>query len=268
MDHRPDLRSWSGTWTGSRSSSRWSSPSRRCCFLCASTVRFRNDFIPSREYAEKDVWPDYVPWRARRCRRPRRSRPPRAVARSNSAAKTPARRLAARRQHRRRPQGGTSQSAPSRSPTASTGSDNAPARRGERGWPSSKRSRRPSASTSKRMAASRRYRAPCSRACRSSRRRRSRRSPTTSTRLRCGPTAFRSRAPTSSTPRPRRSRGPDIYDRTGYTGIDISHVPDAEDRRRHVREGQDLRELAAAFSGGVGILPSHLPCRARTATSC
>ena len=78
-------------------------------------------------------------------------------------------------------------------------------------------------------------------------------------RTRCGPTACRSRAPTSSTPSTSSRHGKDIYDPTGYTDIDIGDVPDAEDRRRDVQDGQDATPTGRQlFASGVGILPSHL----------
>ena len=46
-----------------------------------------------------------------------------------------------------------------------------------------------------------------------------------------------------------QQNGNDIYDRTGYVDIDNGHVPDAEDRRRQVQAGQDVRELAVAVRG-------------------
>ena len=90
-------------------------------------------------------------------------------------------------------------------------------------------------------------------------RRRSRRSPTTSTRTPCGRTACRSRAPTSQYTADQQQHGKDIYDRTGYADIDKVDCPTPKTRGRHVQAGQDLRGWQSLFGGGVGILPVAHP---------
>ena len=85
-------------------------------------------------------------------------------------------------------------------------------------------------------------------------------------RRRCGPTACRSRAPTSSTRPTSMQNGKDIYDPTGYTDIDKVDVPDAEDRRRHVQEGQDATPAGTRCSRAASASSRRTSSRARTAT--
>ena len=67
--------------------------------------------------------------------------------------------------------------------------------------------------------------------------------------------------------RSRSSSGPDIYDPTGYIDIDKVIVPDAEDRRGHVQERQELRGLAGAVLERRAASSRRTSSRARTATS-